>query len=371
MEGPLNNVTIQRSRSGREQIQEQVRDLILSGKLAPGSKLPSTHELARRWNTHAPTVHAALRPLVREGLISRAHRTGTFVRKREEKLTCVGIYYAEDYLTTDTIRVHAAIHAALKEQLNEMGIRTSVWIDPRPLAEQDQPWPELIRAVERREVQALITSTTDWPHLNWHNRLPIPTAHHTSASIPNRVLYDAGQFWDLSLRALAKQGCRSIGLIAKINPDHPEHLNKFVAVAGELNLQLRDEWMLTPRPDKPWGRRPTEHKGYEKFGEFWQLPERPDGLVVFPDAIAVGVVCGLIEKRVQVPADLKVVLHKDADVEMFCPVPVTFVTSRARDMARALIEQILKQTRGELCEPIILRYACAESVDAGLPGNQK
>lgn len=361
MERCLQAVRIEPARSVRPQIEEQLRDLILTGRLRPGTKLPSTHELARRWKTHVPTVHSAMQQLVREGLVSRAHRSGTFVRQVEAKLTRVGLYYAEDYFTSDTVKVHAAIHAAIKERLKEMEVRTSVWVDPRPLVEQNQPWPELLRAVERREIQALITSTTDWPHVLWHNKLPIPTAHHTSATIPNRVMYNGAQFWDLSLRALAAQGCRSVGLIAAIDPKHPEELETFVRVAGELKLQIRNEWMLTPRKGQPWGRRPSEQTGHEKFGEFWSLRERPDGLVVFPDAIAAGVVYGLMEKRVAMPGELKVVMHKDTEVEMFCPVPVTFVTTSAKQTAHGLIEQILKQIRGEHCEPIVLRYVCADA----------
>jgi DNA-binding GntR family transcriptional regulator len=69
-----------------------VREEIFNGNLKPGVKLPTTHELAAQWQTHATTVQRAMGPLVKEGLLVRMRRVGTFVREREEKLTCVGVY---------------------------------------------------------------------------------------------------------------------------------------------------------------------------------------------------------------------------------------------------------------------------------------
>jgi len=49
------------------QITRFLRDAIVSGDIEPGAKLPPTGSLVKRWGTHAPTVQAALTPLVKEG----------------------------------------------------------------------------------------------------------------------------------------------------------------------------------------------------------------------------------------------------------------------------------------------------------------
>ena len=107
-----------------------------------------------------------------------------------------------------------AVQAALKEELTAAGIEMDVWLDPRPLAEQGEPWMPLVRAAEHREFQALIATSADLPHLSWQRRLPVPTAFQTTPNIPNAVGYNLAQFAELSLRALAQQGCRSVGLIS-------------------------------------------------------------------------------------------------------------------------------------------------------------
>jgi GntR family transcriptional regulator len=64
----------------REQLRMQVVLSILSGELAPGKRLPSTRELARRFGIHANTASAAYRQLEEEGWLEFRHGSGVFVR---------------------------------------------------------------------------------------------------------------------------------------------------------------------------------------------------------------------------------------------------------------------------------------------------
>ncbi len=65
----------------REQLVTQFRLAILSEDLQPGQKLPSTRELARRYQIHANTVSAAYRELSARGWVNFAHGSGVYVRK--------------------------------------------------------------------------------------------------------------------------------------------------------------------------------------------------------------------------------------------------------------------------------------------------
>ena len=105
-----------------------------------------------------------------------------------------------------------------------------------------------------------------------------------------------------------------------------------------------------------WEMAQQEHFGYEEFLKLWDQPEKPEGLVVFPDTTASGVILGLREKNVRVPEDLKLVFHKNEASDYFCPMPVSFAVFSEREAARALIQQIQKQFRGESCEPISLPF---------------
>jgi len=63
----------------REQFITQVVLGILSRELAPGERLPSTRELARRFGIHANTASRAYRQLEAEGWLEFRHGSGVFV----------------------------------------------------------------------------------------------------------------------------------------------------------------------------------------------------------------------------------------------------------------------------------------------------
>ena len=64
----------------REQLVTQVTLAILCKELQPGQRLPSTRDLARRFDVHANTVSAAYRELERDGWLEFKHGSGVFVR---------------------------------------------------------------------------------------------------------------------------------------------------------------------------------------------------------------------------------------------------------------------------------------------------
>ena len=108
--------------------------------------------------------------------------------------------------------------------------------------------------------------------------------------------------------------------------------------------------------------------GYTQFGALWKQRECPDGLVVALDTTARGVLLAVVEKQVQVPQNLKLVLHKNAGVELLCPVPATLVVWDEHEVARALIEQVQKQFRGERIEPILVGHKVVKT--EGLNGKK-
>jgi GntR family transcriptional regulator len=63
-------------------IASELRDQIRSGRLAPGTQLPTEQELAQRHGVSRNTVRLALGMLTNEGMISSTAGRGTFVRDR-------------------------------------------------------------------------------------------------------------------------------------------------------------------------------------------------------------------------------------------------------------------------------------------------
>lgn len=63
------------------QIQEYIAELILSGKLPPGTKLPSEREFSQELDVSRMTIRRSITELVNEGILERHHGSGTYVSK--------------------------------------------------------------------------------------------------------------------------------------------------------------------------------------------------------------------------------------------------------------------------------------------------
>ena len=150
MNNALSSFKPRRHVSVRAQITASLREMLLDGRLKEGDRLPSSQELASLWQAQEPTVHRALTPLVKEGLLERTPKVGTFVRRREERLTQIGIYAPGDLWRNSAYAFGRALCNELHEAMAGDGIAESIWVDPRPNAEQDQPWDELVRAAAVR-----------------------------------------------------------------------------------------------------------------------------------------------------------------------------------------------------------------------------
>ena len=85
-----------------KQLAEIIKKDIINGTIAPGSKLPSENELARKYNMSRLTARQAVSVLVNEGLAERYHGKGSFCRgvssgKKIDVLLDMSDYYFIPY----------------------------------------------------------------------------------------------------------------------------------------------------------------------------------------------------------------------------------------------------------------------------------
>ncbi len=135
----------------KEQLITQFRLAILSEDLQPGQKLPSTRELARRYNIHANTVSAAYRELAERGWVNFAHGSGVYVRK----------FDAESQFDTelDLDQIISEFLTLTRNKgfaLNEIRLRLRHWLEIQPpdhflLIEPD----EKLRPILAAEINAV------------------------------------------------------------------------------------------------------------------------------------------------------------------------------------------------------------------------
>jgi GntR family transcriptional regulator len=96
MDAALRRVLRKVDRSGHPayaQIEDRLTEVITSGGLAPGDRLPPERELAERFGVSRMTLRQALEPLARRGLLVRAvgRKGGTFVAEPKAELDLTAV----------------------------------------------------------------------------------------------------------------------------------------------------------------------------------------------------------------------------------------------------------------------------------------
>ncbi|MCC6579914.1 MAG: GntR family transcriptional regulator [Phycisphaeraceae bacterium] len=367
-----------------QQITRFVRDLIKSGKLEAGSRIPPTSQLARQWRTHVPVVHGAMSQLMKEGLLARRPGKGTYVLAQEEKLSRVAIYMmGEQAGVTGTLAT--ALLAELQKVMREQDIDPDIWFDSRPRAERDTVWPALAQAVQSRQVDAVILPQASPAIVDWIARLNIPYAVYGCSHHPHSVSEDRHLIAELPLRGLKDQGCSSVGLITGMHPDtKPNWQDKvhgswefhehFHTIARQLALEVRPRWVFhPPYPEHVKLVESAEVFGYESFHRLWAQADRPQGLVITDNVMAQGVIKAMLELQVQIPGELKIVSARQSAYELFAPMPISHLVINDAEAARMLMLQIRRQFEGETCKMIHVAPAlvmarprpCGKGIEVG------
>ncbi|MCC6578888.1 MAG: GntR family transcriptional regulator [Phycisphaeraceae bacterium] len=346
----------------QDQIRKHVRQLVEAGELEPGERLPSTQKLAKLWDVDGQTVHLALVPLVREGLLTRVNRVGTFVRRKESKLTCAGIYVNGDKFASHEGPIANALVVELQKLMWEQGIEPDIWMDSRPAPLRGQHWPALEQAIAARRMQALIFPEESPAILNWAARLAAPFAAFGSGSIPNGVNIDMRRMAELSVRSVVEQDCRSVGVIcafpqaslqrsSSVENDYAIFFRHFELETRKAGVETRPSWMLFAKgsgdldPGVDFDR-----FGYQLFHQLWSQDVRPRSLIVMDNVMAHGVIKAVLERQIRVPDELKITASKLACVNLFAPMPMRHLVIDESLVAQALLQQVQKQFNGESCE---------------------
>ena len=343
-------------------IADGLRDEILTGKCPPGTQLPSTGELAAVWNSSPSTIHTALVALVKEGWILRLNGAGTFVADIGNRFVCAGIYHASEICSHVSPPFTRCLHMAVLEQFRQLGKTTQVFVDTRPKAEQKDLLPSLAKAILERRIQCLVAPSFTLTSLPAMARLKLPTAFLANPVSNHYVNFDHEDLLHESIRRLAAQGCRSIGLLSSVSPqssvrDLAMFYRRFENIVQAAGLTTRAEWIL--KPSKPV--EDFEGYGYTEFLRFWEQDKKPDGFVIYPDSVVQGAITAILELGIHVvPQRMKFVFHRNAHIRLLCPFPVIWAVSDENIWAEWLVRIIQKQFNGEKVAPVILPYRFEE-----------
>lgn len=118
------------------QLSTILRDKINRGEWKPGTKIPSENELNQVYGISRMTARQVLLQLVNEGLLFRVQGKGTFVAPRK-------------------IQAQSPVYQGIREQLEELGYKTSTKLLSAQVREPDSKIAEVLRLPRGERVYVL------------------------------------------------------------------------------------------------------------------------------------------------------------------------------------------------------------------------
>ena len=193
------------------------------------------------------------------------------------------------------------------------------------------PPPELARLAAQRPVDGIVGFMVFESVAQWLDETGVPWTAMLGGKRGNYVDLDYDGMIRTGLARLAELGCKTAGLIIPAMHTSAKRLEWIDAEAERLGIVINYEWILATRESQ-------ELSGYTDMGALWTLKHRPEGLLVFPDRTARGVVSAILEKQIRVPEDLKLILHRNAESAYMVPMTCDWMEVRVGEIAGSLLD---------------------------------
>jgi len=345
------------------QLERFLRAEIVSGSIAPGTRLPPTRELAQRWRVNNNTISRALAPLAAEGLVVRSRKRGTFVRAATDK-ALVGVIVGVD-LTEESAHFYRAMLNAFRAELEDRDslCRGFDGLFPKGKTNEalnPQAHRHLMDDLRHHRFTGFIEFTIgDEDIPGWPRPSTTPRVCFDSSRADTDANFDVAGFIRESIAFLARRGRRRICFLRAVGDTPPpygfrtrqQQLDCAMDAVRELGLpplRFADAEVIQDVQGPMYEQR-VFAKAEATIRDWARLPaaERPDALLVSDDIAMRAVALALIKAGVRVPDDVVVVSQASEGIALHYGLPVVRYEFSPRAMARALTDLLWKRIRGE------------------------
>lgn len=360
-----NTVDFRARLDGKEvMIARSLREAIVAGQYAPGSRLPTCVELESAYGVGTSTVSRALRVLQQEGFVQARRKVGTVVNAHLPHVHHLAMLFPcnPEHPEHSTSFVPAsqfqrALKAAAdRRKEHDTATRISYYYDclgPRT----DARYRALQQAVRTHRLGGLIMTMI---HATGDAALMDPAvpsvmigSSPTASAIPT-VGADLAAFYPRAVTRLAQAGRQRIGFLS-LRADHTEPYAQMAAACAAAGVATSRQLAQFPVQGSATSVR-------HALAAMLALPpgQRPDGLVVDDDHLAPDVALGIVAAGADVPRDLTLVIHANFPLPQRAQVPAHYLGYDAAALLAQCVASIAARQRGETVAPLTLVPALFE-----------
>lgn len=351
-------VRLQNGVGADTQIEQQLRQQILSGKLAPGTKMPPTPELAREWRVSCTVVQRAMARLAASGFVERRPRQGTFIKGGTDRAV-IGVLFGPS-LTDESAYYYRAILRAIREQVAEYNWTCRSYeglTAPKglPLPAEAEVIQQLTADLRHHAFKGLIEFSPGLRGLgDWERAIALPKVIYEMTPSFTDIELDLADFTTKSVQYLVGHQCQKLTFLRAswhLSSRSADLTGLFDAAAkARLPQPQVESFLLTEQ---------SENVEREIFGRVqqvvtrWQRNEtpRPDALIVSDDISMRAVALALVHAGIKVPQQLRVVTMANDSVDLHYGIPVARYEFSVRQVAREMLALLWKRMAGETAPP--------------------
>lgn len=344
---------------GGARVRETIRGAIVSGRLKPGTLLPSHLELARRFGVSNVTVQQALSQLAGQGFLDVRSRVGTYVHLYPPHLNHIALAFVSDphlsppHSGRPWTRHYAALAHASARLQQQLGRRFYSFhgVDEHAAGSDRE---RLLHGMERQQFAGVVFTTIPL-HLRESPILTMPgfprvaIASQVTAGLDTVLTHSFDAWCVRALDWLAQQGRRRVATLGLSSPlpgaiAAAEHtFERRLAERGMMSLPRWRQLASIRNPDT--ARRIAELLLNDR--------ERPDALLITDDNFVEPALAGVAGSGVRVPADLTIVAHANFPLAPNRALPARFLGYDTAAVLTAGIGAIDALRRGESVPELI------------------
>ena len=247
----------------------------------------------------------------------------------------------------------------IQKEMGARGFETPIYTCPEPADGADTSQAALLKNLCRQRPRAILCAAAMldprvFAELEAYQESGgIVVGYDVPMPMPcDQVVFDREDNAYQAARHLLEHGHRRIGIgISNTAPwlsgksDGPQEfrLRGFERALKEWDVPLRPEWRFRTEA--------YEQGGAEMARQFLRMPDRPTGLCIVNDYVALAFMVEVMRAGVRIPQDISIIGHDDQPIAAYCPVPLTSVSHPAREIAQAVVALLLDRLAGSQGPP--------------------
>lgn len=336
-----------KKQSKQRRVLEELRRRIVSGRLAPGTQLPTRAEISREFDLVQSVVQTVIDQLRRTGFVESRPPVGTFVAQHPPHLHRFALIQPWAAGEHGVGRYWQAIAMAARQIDADATPRRFTVAEGMDGHSDREQYRMLLAEIQQHRLAGLIFAENPYklaqtPLIQAPGIARVACMSEASPDGIPTLARDTNAFAVRAVNRLVSRGRRRLAVVGGFASDAHVGGKAFDLAVAESGISIPPYWRLALYPLQPTAARGVTHLLFRGAAG-----ERPDGVIVLDDNLLDAVQAGMIDAGLRSPGDVDIVSMANYPAIRPTLAPVHHLGFDTRAMLDCAIELLAAQRRGE------------------------